>query len=112
MQEERPGIEELLVRAKAGDAEARNRLFDAMRPVLKRRLRMRPVPPMMRRRWDDSDVIQETLLAAHRRLASFRGERELELHRWFEQILANIQTDYVRAAHAAKRDVRCEVLAE
>jgi RNA polymerase sigma-70 factor (ECF subfamily) len=57
---------------------------------------------------DASDVVQQTLLEAHRDLPNFRGTSDAELAGWLRQILArnlvNVHRDHCRD----KRDVRRE----
>jgi len=62
----------------------------------------------LRGKVDPSDVVQETLLLAHRSLADFRGETEAELGAWLRTILANRLVDEVRRHFREKRDVALE----
>ena len=57
--------------------------------------------PHARANLDPSDLVQETLLKAHRKLGQFRGQTEAELVAWLRRILAN-------ELAAAARDVRAE----
>ena len=60
-----------------------------------------------------SDIVQETMLAAHRDFMKFRGVSEREFLAWLRQILINC-LHHAREAHfgAKMRDVRCEVSIE
>ncbi len=78
------------------------------RPLLRLQVRQLQLDPRLQRRFDESDLVQETLLRAHRGLADFRGDNEAALLNWLEQILANVLTDAVRREHADKRDVALE----
>jgi RNA polymerase sigma-70 factor (ECF subfamily) len=59
-------------------------------------------------RVDASDIVQETLLEAHRSLPEFRGEREAELAGWLRRILARRIAHAVRDHTRQRRDVRLE----
>jgi RNA polymerase sigma-70 factor (ECF subfamily) len=64
--------------------------------------------PRLRRRFDSSDLVQETLLNAHAQLNRFRGRSEAEFVRWLQEVLAHTAADQVRRARAQKRDVGLE----
>ncbi len=64
--------------------------------------------PRLRRRFDASDLVQETLLKATQNLEQFRGGTEAELVRWLQNILGNALADAIRKARAQKRDVAQE----
>src|SRR5271157_5511987 len=57
---------------------------------------------------DASDVVQQTLLEAHRKMAQFRGQSEAEMAAWLRQMLACNLADALRAHGRAKRDVARE----
>ena len=59
-------------------------------------------------RFDDSDIVQETLLEAHRKFEQFRGTTEAELAAWLRKLLACTLADAVRRAGRAKRDAARE----
>jgi RNA polymerase sigma-70 factor (ECF subfamily) len=60
-----------------------------------------------------SDVVQETMLKAHRHFAQFQGASERELLAWLRQILLTSLATFVeRHMLAAKRDIRREVSLE
>src|SRR6266478_1044036 len=61
-----------------------------------------------RGKFDASDVVQETLLEAHRKRAQFRGRSEAEMAAWLGQMLAFCIADALRAEGRAKRDVSRE----
>lgn len=67
----------------------------------------------LRRRVDSSDLVQETLLEAHRDLNKFRGKTPAELRAWLRQIMTHNITNTVRDHNAGLRDVKkeCEVRA-
>jgi RNA polymerase sigma-70 factor (ECF subfamily) len=82
--------------------------LDRYRPLLRLQIRQMELDPRLQRRFDSSDLVQETLLRAHGNLARFRGKTEAELVKWLQEILANVVTDEVRKARAQKRDVALE----
>ena len=57
---------------------------------------------------DASDVVQQTLLEAHRDLDQFRGQSDEELAGWLRQSLVNNLANAARDFSRAKRDVRRE----
>jgi RNA polymerase sigma-70 factor (ECF subfamily) len=56
-------------------------------------------------RLDASDLVQQTLLEAHRQREHFRGATDAERAAWLRQILAHNLADADRALHRDKRDV-------
>jgi RNA polymerase sigma-70 factor (ECF subfamily) len=73
--------------------------------VLARQIQM---DPRLRRRFDASDLVQETLLKATQNLEQFRGGTEAELVKWLQGIMQNALADATRKARAQKRDVAQE----
>jgi RNA polymerase sigma-70 factor (ECF subfamily) len=59
-------------------------------------------------RLDASDVVQQTLLEAHRQREAFRGTTDAERAAWLRQILAHNLADAARAQHRDRRDVSRE----
>jgi RNA polymerase sigma-70 factor (ECF subfamily) len=64
--------------------------------------------PASRNKVEASDMVQQTLLEAHRKRAQFRGGSEAEMAGWLRQLLAFNLADAARAAGRAKRDVARE----
>lgn len=62
----------------------------------------------LRGKLDASDVVQQTLLEAHRDLAQFRGQSSGEMAGWLRQILARNLANAVRDLGRDKRDVARE----
>jgi RNA polymerase sigma-70 factor (ECF subfamily) len=102
-------VNELLRRARTGDQAARDRLFAACRNYVAVAARAE-VASWLKAKVDASDLVQQTLLEAHRGLANFRGETEAEWLGWLRRILENNAADYVRQYHGVeKRRVGREV---
>ncbi len=57
---------------------------------------------------DASDVVQQTLLEAHRKREQFRGQDEAELAAWLRQMLVFAIADARREFQTAKRDLARE----
>ena len=54
---------------------------------------------------EPSDIVQQTLLDAHRDRAQFRGRTEAEMAAWLRRLLSCNLVDAARARGRAKRDV-------
>lgn len=64
----------------------------------------------LRQRVSPSDLVQETMLAAHRDFHAFRGNSPQELVGWLRQILIHVlHGSYARHVKAEKRDIRREI---
>lgn len=64
----------------------------------------------LRQRLSPSDLVQETMLAAHRDFHAFRGNSPQELVGWLRQILIHVlHGSYARHVKAEKRDIRREI---
>lgn len=66
------------------------------------------IPARMRARLDASDVVQETLIDAHRQRENFAGQPGAQLAIWLRQLLAGKLIDAMRRESRDKRDVRRE----
>jgi RNA polymerase sigma-70 factor, ECF subfamily len=64
--------------------------------------------PGMQGKLDASDLVQETLLAAHRKRSQFRGQSEAEMAAWLRQMLAMEIADARRGFRRGKRDIARE----
>jgi RNA polymerase sigma-70 factor (ECF subfamily) len=89
-------IAELLARARSGDAAAVDELFGACRNYLQLVARSQ-LESGLQARADASDLVQQTLLDAHRDFAAFRGRTEGELLGWMRVMLCRNAVDIVRA---------------
>ena len=102
-------VSSMLRHARDGDAEVLGDLLQLYRNYLGV-LAASQVQGRLRRRLNPSDIVQETMLAAHRDFAGFRGRREAELLAWLRQILINsVRRAVDTHVKAQKRDLRREV---
>lgn len=82
--------------------------LERYRQLLRLQVRRLQLDPRFQRRFDSSDLVQESLLNAHAQLDRFRGHTEAELVKWLQEVLAHTVADEVRKARAQKRDVDLE----
>src|SRR4029077_18692046 len=97
-------VGELLQKARNGDDSARDRLFLVCRNYVSIVARAE-MASCLRAKVDASDLVQQTLLEAHRGLANFRGTTEAEWLGWLKQILSHNAADFVRRYHGVEK--RC-----
>jgi RNA polymerase sigma-70 factor, ECF subfamily len=102
---------ELINRCRDGDAEARERLFQVYRPYLQL-LAQGQLGRHLRAKCDASDLVQQTLLEAHRDFGTFQGAHEAELLAWLRRILAHNLFNEARRFAARQRDASREVSLE
>jgi RNA polymerase sigma-70 factor (ECF subfamily) len=101
--------DELLARARSGEAEAVERLFDECRGYLGTLAGVQ-VESWLRAKADASDLVQQTLFEAHRDFARFQGRTRAEWLAWLKRILAHNTLDMMRRYHGtAKRQAHREV---
>ena len=94
----------LLALARAGDQDALGEVLEGYRQYL-RLLAGSRVGKELRARFDPSDLVQETLLEAHRDFPQFQGENRAELAGWLRQILLRNLADQCKHHQSQKRDV-------
>lgn len=63
------------------------------------------IGPEMQGKLDPSDIVQQSMLQAHRAWKGFRGQSEAELAGWLRTILANTIAHAARHLRTQKRDV-------
>src|SRR5262245_613778 len=73
--------QQLLAAARGGDATARNQLLERHREALRRMIAMR-MDPKIARRVDASDIVQDVLVEADRRLADYLDKARMPFHLW------------------------------
>lgn len=102
-------LNDLLERARRGDVCDRDRLFDACRSYLVVLARAQ-IDARMQGKVDASDVVQQTMLEAHRDFARFQGGTGQEWLAWLRRILSHNAADLIRRYRGtAKRQAGREV---
>src|SRR5262245_8935135 len=101
----------LIQRVRMGDALAREQLFESYRPYL-HLLAQGQLGRHLRAKCDASDLVQQTLMEAHRDFGGFQGTQEVELLAWLRRILAHNLFNEARRFAARQRDARREVSIE
>src|SRR3954467_8520099 len=77
--------QDLLAEAKQGDADAVNRLMDRHRDSLRRMVQLR-LDQRIQRRIDVSDIVQDVLVEANRRLNEYLAHPAMPYHAALRQI--------------------------
>lgn len=107
-----PCVEKLLDGARQGEPRVLGDLLQVYRNYLTI-LASTQLDRRLRRRMNPSDLVQETMLAAHRDFEQFRGDSEREFLGWLRQILINCLHHAIDTHVKAKmRDVRREISIE
>ncbi|EMI55899.1 sigma-70 family RNA polymerase sigma factor [Rhodopirellula sallentina] len=102
-------ISELILQIRSGQRQSLGELLQLYRNYLNV-LATTQLDARLRRRMSTSDLVQETMLAAHRDFDQFRGRSEGELLAWLRQILSHHLSHAIeRNVYAQKRDIRREV---
>src|SRR5882762_7033086 len=97
--------QDLLAEAKGGDADAVNRLMERHREALRRIVQLR-LDQRIQQRIDVSDIVQEVLVEANRRLQDYLASPVMPYHLWLRQIAQDRIIDAHRRHRAsAKRSV-------
>ena len=88
-------------------AQSEERWPDRFRSYLRLLAKMQ-LDSRLQRKMDPSDVVQQTLLQAHRALGDFRGSTDAEMAAWLRQILARNLGHAVRDFGRDKRNINRE----
>src|SRR3954471_13423303 len=102
-----PDTGELLDRAAAGDTPARQQLLARHRDRLRRMVAVR-LDPRVAARVDPSDVVQEALLEAARKLPDYLRERPVPFYPWLRRLAWEHLLKLHQRHLAAKRDAARE----
>ena len=94
--------QELLAEARGGDAEAIDRLLQRHRDALRRMVELR-MDHAIARRVDASDIVQDVLIDAHRRLQEYLENPVMPFHLWLRQMAHDRLIDAHRRHRVAAR---------
>ncbi len=94
--------QDLLKRAEAGDVAAVNRLLEVHRAGLRRLIGLR-MDPAMARRVDASDIVQDVLLKASRRLTEYLKAPTMPFALWLRHLARDHIIDEFRKHRLAER---------
>ncbi|MBI1903984.1 MAG: sigma-70 family RNA polymerase sigma factor [Planctomycetia bacterium] len=93
---------ELLAAAKTGDRAAVDELLDRHRAALRRLVEAR-LDPAIRRRVDASDIVQDVLVEASRRLQDYLNDPAMPFHLWLRHMAQDQMIDAHRRHRGAQR---------
>src|ERR1043165_1954490 len=93
---------ELLNQAKAGDADAVERLLARHREPIRRMIDLR-LDPAIAQRLDASDVVQDVLIEANRRLKDYLKSPSMPFHLWLRHLAKDHIIDAHRRHHRAQK---------
>lgn len=94
--------QELLASVERGDPDARDRLFDRHRAAVRRMIDLR-MDRVLERRVDASDIVQDVLIEANRRLADYLKNPVMPFHLWLRQMAKDRLIDAHRRHRVAAR---------
>src|SRR2546429_1067125 len=97
-----PETQELLDQAKQGDTRAADQLLAQHREPVRRMIDLR-LDPAIAARVDASDVVQEVLLEASRRLHKYLRQPAMPFHLWLRHIARDHIIDAHRRHHQAQK---------
>lgn len=101
-------IPRLLNEVRSGRSEAIGDLLEQFRGYLRILARLQ-VDQRLQSKLDASDIVQESLLMAHRDFHAFRGNTQRELIDWIRSILAHVTANTIRHYLGTQsRDIRLE----
>src|SRR5947208_7499134 len=100
-----PETQELLDQARRGDSGAAERLLAGHREPVRRMIHLR-LDPALAQRLDASDVVQEVLLEASRRLRDYLANPVMPFSLW----LRHLARDHLIDAHRRHRQAQCRSL--
>ncbi|WP_146447682.1 sigma-70 family RNA polymerase sigma factor [Bythopirellula polymerisocia] len=99
---DRGDTEQLISAAREGDDGAVNQLLDRHRTSVRRMIDLR-MDKMIKRRVDASDIVQEVMIEANRRLADYLANPVMPFHLWLRQMAKDRLIDAHRRHRGAAR---------
>ncbi len=94
--------EQLLNHAREGDGSAVNQLLDRHRDAVRRMIDLR-MDQVLKRRVDASDIVQEVMIDANRRLQDYLQNPVMPFHLWLRQMAKDRLIDAHRRHRGAAR---------
>jgi RNA polymerase sigma-70 factor (ECF subfamily) len=94
--------QELLIRAEGGESTAVNELMERHRQSLRQMVQLR-MDRAISQRVDASDIVQDVLLEASQRLATYLKDPSLPFHLWLRQLAKDQLIDTHRRHRVAQR---------
>ncbi len=94
--------QELLSAARGGDTDARNQLLERHREALRRMVGLR-MDRAVQGRVDASDIVQDVLVEANRRLTDYLSATKMPFHAWLRHLARDRLIDAHRRHRAAAR---------
>ena len=98
----REATDDLLQRVRQGDAEAVEQLFTEYREPLRRVVNLR-MDPVLGRRVDASDIVQDVLIEANQRLVDYLKNPTMPFHLWLRHLAQDRIIDTHRRHRLAQR---------
>lgn len=102
MNDSSSSLVQLLAAIRRGDSRAQEAVLVRYRSWLELLARMQ-AGRQFQGKFSASDIVQDTLLAAHRDLGQFRGATEAELLAWLRQILGHVLAHEIRRYRGTQR---------
>jgi RNA polymerase sigma-70 factor (ECF subfamily) len=94
--------DQLLAQARQGDSKAIAELLANHREALRRMVGLR-LDPVLARRVDASDIVQDVLIEANRRLPEYLDQPRMPFHLWLRHLARDQMIDAHRRHRQAKR---------
>ena len=99
---ESQNTEQLLSLAREGDGRAVNDLLERHRDAVRRMIDLR-MDHVLKRRVDASDIVQDVMIEAHRRLEVYLADPAMPFHLWLRQMAKDRLIDAHRRHRGAAR---------